>query len=325
VIGSPPLALGLQAPLFLLLLLAVPLLAWLYVRHERRGSRGAAAFASPALLPAVAPVRPRWRRHVPLAFYALALMALVVALARPEMTVAVPDDQARVVLVIDQSGSMAAKDVPPSRWTATQRAVGEFLDRVPDRVRVGAIVFNKTPRVIHAPTRDRAAVRQALGAVSPIGSTAVGDALWLTRTITGRVALKEGDKPPPAAVILLSDGASVHGRNPLEVAGQLGDEDVPIYTISLGTDAGTIPRKNQPGVRRVPPRPQAMERIAEASGGRSFDVTDATGLETVYERLGKQVARKDAQRQVTSAVAGGALLLLLAGGASSLFWFGRLP
>jgi Ca-activated chloride channel family protein len=325
VIGSPPLALGLQAPLFLLLLLAVPVLAWLYVRHERGATRGAAAFASPALLPAVAPVRPRWRRHVPVALYALALAALVVALARPEMTVAVPDDQARVVLVIDQSGSMAAKDVPPSRWTATRQAVGEFLGRVPDRVRVGAIVFNKTPRVIQAPTRDRAAVREALAAVSPIGSTAVGDALWLTRTITGRVGLEEGDKAPPAAVILLSDGASVHGRNPVEVARQLGKEDVPVYTISLGTDAGTIPRKDRPGVRRVPPRPQAMVRIAEASGGRPFDVRDAEALEAVYERLGRQVARKDERRQVTSAVAGGALVLLLAGGASSLFWFGRLP
>ena len=321
---SPPLALGLQAPLFLVLLLAVPLLAWLYVRHERRATRGAAAFASPALLPAVAPLRPRWRRHVPIALYALALVALVVALARPQVTVAVPVDQARVLLVIDQSGSMAAKDVPPSRWDATRRAASEFLERVPSRVQVGAVVFNKTPRVVQAPTRDRDAVRQALAAVSPIGSTAVGDALWLARTATGRTTRNE-EKPPPAAIILLSDGASVYGRDPVDVATQLGKEGVPVYTISLGTVNGTIPKKDGSGVRRVPPRPRAMARISDASGAETFDVADAEGLETVYKRLGRQIARKDEPRQITSAVAGGALALVVAGGLSSLFWFGRLP
>jgi Ca-activated chloride channel family protein len=321
---SPPLAIGLQAPLFLLLLLAVPVLAWLYVRHERRATRGAAAFASPALLPAVAPRRPRWRRHVPVAFYALALAALVVALARPQVTVAVPVDQARVILVIDQSGSMAATDVVPSRMAATRKAASQFLDRVPSRVQVGAIVFNKTPRVIQAPTRDRDAVRQALAAVSPVGSTAVGDALWLARTATGRTA-RQKDKPPPAAVILLSDGASVYGRNPVAVATQLGKEKVPVYTISLGTRNGTIPKKNGTGVRRVPPRPRAMARIAQASGGQTFGVSDAKGLETVYKRLGRKIARKHEPRQVTSTVAGGALALVVAGGISSLFFFGRLP
>lgn len=325
----PPFALGLQEPLFLLLLLAVPVLVLAYVRHEKRAVRGAAAFASPALLPAVTPRRPRWRRHVPVAFYLLALAALVVALARPQMTVAVPVDQARVVLVVDQSGSMAATDVPPSRLDATRRAVSEFLTRVPDRVQVGAVVFNKTARVLQAPTRDRDAVRSALARVSPIGTTAIGDALWLARTATGRTARDLADqqtKPPPAAIILLSDGGSEYGRDPVEVATQLGKEGVPVYTISLGTDAGTIPKKDGSGdVRRVPPRPRAMAKIADASDGQTFAIGDAKRLETVYERLGSQVARKDEPRQITSAVAGGGLLLLVLGGASSLFWFGRLP
>ena len=117
-----PFAVGLQAPLFLLLLVLAPLLVALYVRHERRARTGRAAFASPALMPAVAPRLPGWRRHLPIVMYLLALVALVIALARPQVTVAVPIDQARILLVFDQSGSMASQDVAPTRLEAARAA-----------------------------------------------------------------------------------------------------------------------------------------------------------------------------------------------------------
>jgi Ca-activated chloride channel family protein len=327
-IPAGPLALSLQAPLFLVLLAAAPLLVWLYVRHERSARRGRAAFATPRMLPAVAPVRPGWRRHLPVATYLLALVALVVALARPEVTVSVPVDQARVLLVFDQSGSMAAEDVAPTRLEAARRAGDRFLERLPRRVQVGAIAYNQGARVIQGPTTDRDAVRSALGTITPRGSTATGDALSLALSVARRAALP-GERPPPAAIVLLSDGKSVRGRDPLPVAREAGRDRVRIYTVSLGTPTGTIPRHdrngNVVGSTPVPPDPATLARIAELSGGRTFDVRDADRLSAVYERLGSQIARKKEPRQITAGFAGGALALIVAGALMSLVWFGRLP
>jgi Ca-activated chloride channel homolog len=280
------------------------------------------------MLPAVAPRLPGWRRHLPLTMYLLALIALVVALARPQVTVAVAVDQARVLLVFDQSGSMASTDVAPTRLQAARRAAGLFLTRVPRRVQTAAIAYNQGARVIQGPTRDRAAVRDALAAITPRGSTATGDALNLALSVARR-PVRPGAKPPPAAIVLLSDGKSVRGRDPVAVARDAKRAKVPVYTVSLGTPEGTIPRHdkqgNVTGTTPVPPDPNTLARIASVSGGRTFNVQDSSRLSAVYERLGSQIARKKEPRQITAGFAGGALALVVAGGLMSLFWFGRIP
>ena len=315
------------APAFLLLLALLPLAVAWYVVAERRRGRGRAAFASPALVPAVAPRRAGWRRHVPMGLYAVALAALVVALARPETTVAVPVEQASIVLVFDHSGSMAARDVQPTRLEAARRAAGRFLTAVPARFRVGAVAFDSVPRAIQGPTRDRDEVRRALGALRPQGSTATGEALDLALRMA-RVPATPGAKPAPAAIVLLSDGASVRGRDPVGVARAAGRARVPVYTVALGTQEGTIEVPRRGGgttLRPVPPDPASLRRIATASRGRAFAAQDAGQLNAVYERLGSQVARVEEPRQRTALVAGGALAVILAGGLLSLGWFGRLP
>ncbi len=314
----------LQAPLFLLLLLLAPVAVLLYWRRERRVAAGQAAFASPALMPSVVPVRPGWRRHVPLVAYLLALIVLAVALARPQVAVSVTVDQARIVLVTDQSGSMAATDVLPTRLDAARKAAGDFLDRVPERVQVGAIAFNQSARVIASPSRDRTAVRNALAKIRPAGSTATGDALALAIKAAQQAALP-GRKPPPSAIVLLTDGKSVRGTTqPVDAARDAAKAKIPIYTISLGTAQGTIPKKGG-GTVAVPPDPETLRRIAEVSHGEAFAVADASRLSTVYEKLGKQLTRKQEQRQVTAGFAGGGLVLLLIGAGASLFFFGRVP
>jgi len=317
---------SLREPLFLVGLLAIPLVAWWYVMRERGARTGREAFASPALFASVAPERPGWRRHVPAALFALALAALIVALARPQATVAVESEQANILLVTDQSGSMLATDVAPTRLVAARRAGDEFLERVPDKVRVGAIAFNQGVRVLQSPTTDRAALREALLRIKAAGATATGDALTVALDLARR-PVTPGAKPPPAAIILLSDGKSVRGRDPVPVAREAGRLKVPIYTIALGTDGGTIESRRANGsIRRepVPPDRVAMQQIAEASGGRTFNATDAKGLDAVYERLGSQIARKNVKREVTAGFAGGALALILIGGAFSLRVFGRI-
>jgi Ca-activated chloride channel homolog len=314
-----------QSPLLLLTLLALPVAALLYRAHSRRGERAVAAFASPALLDSVAPQRPGWRRHAPYALYALALAGLAFALARPEVTVAVPDERASIILATDTSGSMQATDVPPSRLVAAREAGLDFLDGVPREVKVGAVVFNHTVQSIEPPEGDREPVRQALDRLRPSGGTATGEALASSLGLVEQTGTR--GRPAPAAIVLLSDGASTHGRDPLPLADEAARMRVPIYTVALGTDAGTIDVETPAGVeqRAVPPDRETLRRLAETTGGRYFEAADRPELDEVYERLGSQIAKRDEPREITAAFAGAGILLLLGGGGLSLHWFRRLP
>jgi Ca-activated chloride channel family protein len=317
-----------QAPLFLAGLVLVPLFALAYLAHTRRRAQAAQAFALAPVQPSVVPRRPGWRRHVPMAAYALALAALVVALARPETTVAVPDERASIMLVTDISGSMQATDVRPSRLVAARDAAEDFLDAVPRDIRVGALAFNQRPRALSSPTTERDAVRAALRRLEPSGGTATGEALSAALTILGRQRGAGGSEdPPPSAIVLLSDGTSVRGRNPVDIARDAAEQKIPIYTIALGTQEGTIQVEvdGRTETRRVPPDRNAMAQVAEISGGQTFEVTDADALSAVYERLGSQVGTKLQERQVTAWWAGGAVALLAIGAGLSLAWFGRVP
>ena len=314
-----------QSPILLLALLLVPVAALAYWAHARSAGQAATAFAPAALLPSVAPRRPGWRRHLPYALYALALAGLALALARPEITVAVPDERASIVLATDTSGSMQATDVPPSRLVAAREAGLEFLDDVPEEVRVGSIVFNHAVRSLEQPSTDRAAVRQALERLESSGGTATGEALAAALGMVEGAG--SGERGAPAAIVLLSDGASTHGREPLPLADNAARRGIPIYTVALGTDSGTIEVETPGGTERrpVPPDRETLRRLAAASGGSYFEADDRLALGEVYERLGSQVAKRDEQREVSAAFAGGGALLLLTGGALSLRWFRRLP
>ena len=316
-----------QAPLFLLALALVPVAGAVYLFADRRRKADAARFASPALLPAVAPIQPGARRHLPLLLYGAALAAVAFALARPEATVAVPEERAAVILATDTSGSMEARDVPPSRMAVVRRAALQLLDDAPKELRVGAVAFNHSVRAIEPPRADRQDTRELLAGLRPSGGTATGEGLAAALALLNREADRSA-KRPPAAVILLSDGASTHGRDPIEVAREAAKARIPVYTVALGTDSGTIEVERPDGTtvtRSVPPDREAMRRIATISGARSFSADAGDQLSAVYERLGSQVATREERREVTAAFAAGAGLLLLTGGAMSLRWFGRLP
>ena len=315
------------APIYLLTLALVPVAAILYVRADRRRRAGAALFALPALMPSVAPSRPGFRRHLPLALYGVALTAVALALARPEATVAVPEERAAVVLATDISGSMEARDVSPSRIEAARRAALDFVAQAPGGLRVGVVAFNHTVRAIEPPRADHDDVRAMLERLRPSGGTATGDGLAAAVGMLGRERPGDGRRPP-AAVILLSDGTSTHGRDPIPVARDAAKRRIPIYTVAFGTDSGTIQVRRPDGstvTRPVPPDRDAMRRIATISGARTFSADAVDELAGVYERLGSQVATKKERREVTAAFVGGAAAFLLAGGAMSLRWFRRLP
>ena len=201
----------------------------------------------------LAPLLPRvssWRRRVPLALFLAALAALSLALARPHATVAVPQEQASIVLVTDVSRSMLAEDVDPSRLDAARSAALRFLDEVPDAARVGAVAFSTDPHTREAPTDDRGEVEDLIGGLSADGGTATGDALAAALDMVDDGPAAER---PPAAILLLSDGETTTGRDPTDVARAARKLRIPIHTVALGTerrDDRDPHRRDRPGAAR---------------------------------------------------------------------------
>ena len=323
-----PSAVSFASPFVLVALVAVPLLVALYATHQRDRRRAAEAFAAPALAASVAPNRPRWRRHVPMLAFLLALAILIVAAARPEKTVAVPVEKASIMLVTDVSGSMQATDVKPKRLAAARAAAKRFVASVPKSVNVGVMALNSRPRVLSSPTSDRDAVNQALDQLTPRGGTGTGEAI---QAATGILTHQPGvrGKRAPSAIVLISDGAATGKVDPVAAAQAARKAHIPIYTVALGTPGGTItvPRPGGQGgteTRQVPPDPQGMAQVARASGGKAYTAADADKLSDVYKNLGSLLGTKNEKREITAGFAGGALALLLLGAAMSLRWFGRL-
>jgi Ca-activated chloride channel family protein len=316
------------SPLLLLALLLLPALAAAYAWFRRRPARYAVRFPGTPVLAGVVQAAPRWRRHVPAAIAALALTALVLALARPHGTVAVPVERASVVLVTDVSRSMRATDVEPTRLDAARSAAEAFLERVPRELRVGAVAFSSAPHSVLPPTHDRDQVQLHLETLSADGSTATGDGLQqaLELLTDDDAARERGDEPrrPPSAVVLLSDGKRTTGRDPLDVAREARAARVPIYTVSLGTPGAVIEGSNGAPLP-VPPDPETMAQIASASGGETFDVSESDELDAVYEELGSQLATRPEKRDITAGFAAGGLVLLVSATALSLRAAGRLP
>lgn len=310
-----------------LLLLPLALLGYWFV--QRRRIKYAARFTNLDLLANVVDASPGRRRHLPAVLALAALAALIVAMARPQAVVAVPRDDATVVMTIDSSASMTATDVPPTRLDAAKSASSSFLDRLPDRFRVGLVSFSSTVSVLEEPTEDRNAVRSSLDSIEGDVGTALGDA------IVESVALaptpdeqKQAGGKKLFAILLLSDGANSTGREPLDVLDQAKEAGVPVYTIAFGTPSGTVDITNDLGVTQtysVPPDPETLRTVAEETGGRFFEAPTEADLEAVYREIGSQVSYEDEERELTAAFAGAGAVFLLLGAGLSALWFGRIP
>jgi Ca-activated chloride channel homolog len=311
-------------PIWLLGLALVPLALLAYQASRRRGSRYAVRYTAVPALKVAAGAVPAWRRHLPAALALAALAALVLALAKPQKTVAVPVERASIMLVTDHSRSMSATDVSPDRLSAAQRAARTFLNTLPDQVRVGAVAFSDTPDAVQAPSSDHDDARRIVDAQVADGATATGAALEVA--IDALKNDKQNGKRPPSAIILLSDGKTTVPPDPVPVARTAGQLKIPIYTVALGTRDATVPNPNPFGTPLlVAPDPQTLRQIAQVSGGKAFTAEDSDSLKSIYKTLGSQLGTKTQKKQITATFAIGGLVLLLGAAFSSLRWAGRLP
>ncbi len=321
-----------REPTVLLGLALLPVALLAYLAMQRRRQREAGAFGNPALLTGLMTARPGWRRHLPAGLLLLAIATMILALARPQRSVAAPQRAATVVLVNDVSGSMRAGDVDPTRLTAAVKSAKILVDKTPDNFRIGLVTFADYAEQRVSPTTDRGAVNGALERMVADGGTAMGDGLARgLQTAQTPVPTQDGKstRKLPAIIVLLSDGKNTLGVNsPLEIAEQARKARIPIFAIALGTEGGEVVQRDPFGFTQripVPPDKDTLREIARTTGGRFFEAVSTRDAEQIYSRIGTRLTSKPEQREVTVAFAGGAFVLLLAGGAFSLIWFGRLP
>ena len=307
------------APLALVALLAVPALAVWYAGRRRAIAAREAAFVSPALALSVAPRRPGWRRHAPLVAFLTALAALIFALSDPRVTRAASTRESTIILACDVSGSMGATDVSPTRIRAAELAARRFLSAAGPNISVGVMLFNQLPEVRLSPTTDHAAVQRALNGWQPHGGTAIGTAIDTALALLGRAR-------GHAAIVLLSDGGSTSGADPLGAARRAAGVHVPVDTVALGTVGGRIPvhQDGRTFTVRVPPDPQLLAQISRASGGTAYSAHDAGHLNAVYAKLAAAIGHRHVRYALAADLAGAALALIGLGSALSLRWFGRL-
>jgi Ca-activated chloride channel family protein len=343
-----------ESPLFLLalaMLAAVLSLGWWLLR--RRRMRYAVRYTNLEVLAAVAGGG-ALRRFVPAALFVGALAALCVALARPHIERLLPVEKAMVILVIDTSRSMQAKDVKPTRLAAAQEAMRRFVDRVPDKVRVGLVVFAGDAQIGAPPTTDHDLVEDSIneiGQFQTYGGTAIGDALAAAVELAQQ-SLDEGNEtialraaPAPetkglASILFLSDGAQTRGTLlPDEGADRAKAAGIPVYTVALGTPEGVVtgrfgfgfggaPPGSPPFGEQtipVPPDPETLRDIAETTGGKFTEAKTADVLEETYENLGSSLAREPGETEITFAFLGIAGGLLLLAGLLSALWSPRFP
>lgn len=312
-------------PLRLWWFVALGVLALLYVAMQFVRRRAAVRFTNVDLLDKVAPVRPNWRRHIPALFMLLGLAGLILAYADPAAVSDVPSERATVILAIDTSLSMQAEDVIPTRMDGAKEAATAFLDEVPPQINVGLVSFNGIATVRVPPTQNRAAVRGAIQSLELGEATAIGEAIIASvSTLESFIIEFEGDAPP-ARIVLMSDGTTTVGQPDAVGVDKARLAGIPVSTIAFGTDGATIQLPEESLPTPVPVNREALEAIAEGTGGEFYEAATTEELTEIYTDIGSAVATEEQRVPIGSWFTGRGMLLLFISAVLSLIFSNRLP
>lgn len=322
---------GFAHPWFFLFLLVVLCLAALYVIMQVSRQRRVLRFANMELLESVAPKSPTRWRHLSAVLLLSSLVLFTVAMAGPTHDVRIPRNRAVVMLVIDVSQSMRSTDVEPTRLSAAQDAGKQFADELTPGINLGLIAYAGTATVLVSPTTNREATKVAIDKLQLADRTATGEGIFtaLQAIATVGAVIGGGDTPPPARIVLESDGKETVPSNPdnpkggFTAARTAKDQGVPISTISFGTPYGYVEINDQR--QPVPVDDESLKKIADLSGGTAYTASSLAQLKEVYSTLQNQIGfetiRGDAS---TGWLRLGSLILALAG-LAALLLNRRLP
>jgi Ca-activated chloride channel family protein len=310
-------------PWWLLALLPVAAVAAGYLWRQWRRRAHAVRFTNVELLRRIAPSGLGWRRHVAAVAFLLALAALTAGMARPAVDREEPVERATIMLAIDVSLSMEANDVSPNRLEAAQQAAIQFVEQLPPTHNLGLVSFARTANVLVPPSTDRAAVVRAIDNLVLAEATATGEAVFTCLEAIRQVPADGAEGPPPARILLLTDGYRTYGRSVEEAAESASVANVPVSTVAFGTDEGVVDIEGQ--LYRVPVDRESMATLAETTGGQFYEADSVEELSAVYEDMGSSVGHRVVPREITQWYLAGALALALLAGTCSLLWTSRLP
>jgi len=343
-------------PNMLWLLLAVPVLVALYVVLLRRRKKAVLRFASLGLVKEALGAGQRVRRHIPPLLFLLALVVMILGIARPAATVTLPSQHDTVVLAMDVSRSMLAEDVKPTRIVAAQAAARAFIAEQPRHTRIAIVTFAGTAALVQSPTQNREDLLAAIDRFQLQRATAIGSAIIVSlntlfpdakidlSTIPsrrgggggaalGQQAPREGDGPaftpvPPGSygagvIILLTDGQATTGPDPLEAARMAADRGVRIYTVGIGTKDGEILR-TEGWSMRVRLDEESLKAIADLTRGEYFYAGNAMDLKAVYQKLNTKLVMETKETEITALFSAVAAVLAVLAAGLSLLWFNRV-
>lgn len=310
---------GFEHSWFFLFLLVVVGLAALYILMQFARQRRMLRFANMELLESVAPKRPPKWRHLPAILLIASLVLFTIAMAGPTNDVRIPRNRAVVMLVIDVSQSMRATDVQPTRMAAAQEAAKQFADELTPGINLGLIAYAGTATVLVSPTTNRESTKTALDKLQYADRTATGEGIFtaLQAIATVGAVIGGGDKPPPARIVLFSDGKETMPTNPdnpkgaFTAARTAKDQGVPISTISFGTPYGFVEINDQR--QPVPVDDATLKKVAQLSGGNAYNAASLEELKSVYATLQQQIGYETIKGDASVGwVRLGALVLALA-------------
>jgi len=337
----------------------LPALIAIYVLILRQRKKSALAYSNFALVKAALGNGTGLRRHVPPLLLLGAFACMLLALARPAATVSLPTQHETVILAIDVSGSMRADDVKPTRLAAAQAAARAFIKDTPSSTRIGIVSFAGSAALIQPPTRNREEVLNAIEQLQLQNATAVGSGILVSlkalfpdqdfevKTPQLRAAFGSGSaaaggsarplgmpakpeaKPMPpgsyksAVVILLTDGQTTTGPDPVDAARLAADRGVRVFTVGVGTPDGQILTGEGWSIR-VRLDEDALKVIADLTRAEYFFAGNAPDLKRVYETLNSKLVMERKQTEVTALFTAVAASLTLLAAALSLMWFNRI-
>jgi len=317
-----------KSPANLAALLVIPaFVAGYVIARQRRGQR-AARLAAEGLVStelAQATRRVPWWRHLPFALFVVALVVMIVGLARPMSTIKTPRRQGTVVLAIDVSNSMMATDVKPSRIAAARAAAKAFVNRQPTEVQIGVVGFGDGAIPVQAPTSDHAAVLRAIDRLSVGGGTSVGQGVLTSLdTIAGKsLTINQNALGSDsgnlnigyyggASIVVFSDGENTGGPDPVQMAQVASVAGVRIHTIGVGTAGGTVVKIDGFNVATAMDA-AVLQKMASVSNGSYHTATDASALAAISRTIDLKFKIVSQHTEITGLFAvSGAILLLIA-------------
>jgi Ca-activated chloride channel family protein len=325
-----------RSPAMLAALILVPAVVIAYVWSRRQRAARASTLASEGLVTTSFSGAARRKRHVPFIFFVTALTVLVIALARPSMSVRTPRREATVVLAVDVSNSMAATDIKPSRFEAAKTAARAFVNRQPPAVRIGVVAFGPGAVPVLQPTDVHANAIAAINRLTLGGGTSIGDGLVTSLgviagkpiTIDQNTLNNDDGKVDigffgSATIVVFSDGENLSQPDPVAVANVASVAGVRVQSIGVGTEAGSVVKVDGFSVATALNR-DLLQQVATVTDGTYHEASDVSGLSAISKSINLHFKVVSEHTEITGLFAAAAVVLLLIGAGLSILWFGRL-